>query len=220
VIDGHSDAVVDSIGVAKCPVGLCYNTRHDKLYCSSESLISVIDCRADTVLEKIDVRTDLWPSMLYDSVCDRVFCISDDRVIAIDAVRDSIVAETQAKTSLGGLVYDPVHEKLYCSAWNGTDIYIVDCRSMKVRCKAVTGVAAWLARVLPCPHVAYVKYGRGIAIINTDNDCVIGMVELAKTANSSWLPQPNQFAFASRHGRLFVARQRSCVDVFREEVGR
>ena len=220
VIDGRTGAVIDSIGVAKCPVGLCYNTRRDKLYCSSESLISVIDCRADTILEKIDVRTDLWPSMLYDSVCDRIFCISDDRVVAIDAVRDSIVAETQAKTSLRGLVYDPVHEKMYCSAWDGRDIYIVDCRSMKIRCKAVTGVAAWLARVLPCPHVAYVKYGRGIAIINTDNDCVVGMVELAKTANGSWLPQPNQFAYASRHDRLFVASQRSSVDVFREDAGR
>lgn len=227
VIDGHADTVVASIGVGRFPVALCYNLGHNKLYCLGlDSAISVIDCRTNQVVKKLWAVTHYWPSMLYDSVTDRVFCITGQEkkdVEVIDAHRDSVIATipvTDEMNGIRGLVHDPVHEKLYCASSDKTEICVVDCRSLRLSGTVKTGPESWFYRVLPRRHVAYVEYGKGIAIVDTDHDYIIGTIELSKYANDAWPWHPNSFAYTPRHRRLFVARPQSRVDVFREDAGR
>jgi len=222
VIDGIADTVVATIGVSRWPVALCYSPRRDKLYClCMDSTISVIDCRTYRVVKELKVVTTYWPSMLYDSAIDRVFCIAGsegDCVAAIDARRDSVLRVTHLAGRITELVHDPANEKLYCTAWGDkADIYVVGCRTMKTRGMVKEGSEPWPSGIFSHPYIAYVKRGKGIAIVNTDDDYVIGTVDLSKEHEDDvW--HPNSFAYVPKHRRLFVARRNSSVDIFREDT--
>jgi DNA-binding beta-propeller fold protein YncE len=93
------------IGYARAPDRLRYlahNSRDDKLYCSSDSSIFVLDCRTDSFVRTISI--DAWAlSMDWLPTLNKLYCLASadtDRLVVVDCVGDTVARQ---------LSYVPAH---------------------------------------------------------------------------------------------------------------
>jgi DNA-binding beta-propeller fold protein YncE len=135
VLDGTSHQLLARIGVDSGPCVLCLDASRNKLYVGNRpgASVSVIDCRADTVVRTIDCRRSgtSGPSMMcLAASASRLFCgdRGDSFILAIDCSADTVDAVIKAGRWPRAMCFSPVSNRLYCACWGDSEsmVYGVD----------------------------------------------------------------------------------------------
>jgi DNA-binding beta-propeller fold protein YncE len=129
-----------------------YDSRDDKLYCTSLTNVAVVDCSTDSVIKVIGAPFQLWGFACWDSVNDRVFVGSawGDKVVAIDCPTDSVVAviSTGLEDPGAAAIY-PERGEVYVSGFWAGGIAVIDLSTLTLlrRIDCVLSLGAWVLPV-------------------------------------------------------------------------
>jgi len=141
VLDGTTHQMLAMVGVDSNPCVLCLDSIRNKLYVGNRAgvSVSVIDCRADTVVRTIDCgRSGIYgrSMMRLASSASRVFYATrhDSSVVAIDCSADTVASVINVGQWPQAMCYSPVSNRLYCSCWRDTvrRVYGIDARTDSV----------------------------------------------------------------------------------------
>jgi DNA-binding beta-propeller fold protein YncE len=141
VLDGTSHQMLARVGVDSNPCVLCLDSVHNKLYVGNRAgvSVSVIDCRADTVVCTIDCgRSGTYgPSMMcLAASASRVFYATwrDSCILAIDCSADTVVAVIKVGQWPRAMCFSPVSNRVYCACWGDSEsmVYGVDVETDSV----------------------------------------------------------------------------------------
>jgi hypothetical protein len=101
--------------------------------------VSVIDCRADTVVRTIDCGrsgTYGWSRMCLAASASRLFCAAwrDSCIVAIDCSADTVAAVIKVGHWPQAMCFSPVSNRLYCACWGDSEsmVYGVDVETDSV----------------------------------------------------------------------------------------
>uniref|UniRef100_A0A7C4GEQ2 YncE family protein n=1 Tax=candidate division WOR-3 bacterium TaxID=2052148 RepID=A0A7C4GEQ2_UNCW3 len=221
VIDNATDSVLLRLPVGAYDRAITYNPVWDKLYCAAllplPSVITVLDCAADTVLKTIVLPEHRAGKFaVWDSAGDKMYFggggwTNADRVTVVDCRTDSVVAVIPSRVAMPGLAaYNPLRRKLYVgSSWDEWGVSVIDCATdsvikrfsniftmidgVPVYCSAEDKVY-WLAM-----SVTQNKPDT-INVIDCATDSIVRMIPCPAPDRAIWY-----IAYAPWNNRLYVA---------------
>ncbi len=138
VVDGLTDSIIRRLDIGVSGVSrscLAYHRTADKLYVSGETLISVIDCAADSLLKTIRPAQRCWPGgfVFWDSIGNKVYVGSgdwshSDWVMVVDCEIDSVIKIIRSRVGWPVVAgYSPLSRKLYVGGDGAYGVAVIDC---------------------------------------------------------------------------------------------
>jgi YVTN family beta-propeller protein len=118
VISGAADTVLATLPVGGFAGSLCCNTRDNKVYCGSDSLI-VIDGVGDTVITKLPGGDG---GICFNSRYNKVYGVSGSQTVVIDGRGDTVLTTAAAGSPV---CYDSLNNKVYCVSDHDT-VSVID----------------------------------------------------------------------------------------------
>jgi DNA-binding beta-propeller fold protein YncE len=141
VLDGTNHNILARVGVGDVPTAMCFDSTRERLYVGSSSgaFVSVIDCRADTVVGTIDYSRagTHGPDLMCAAPSAALVCCADSRdscVVVIDCRADTIAAVTRVGPRPNALCFSPASNRIYCacSKESRRRVYGIDARTDSV----------------------------------------------------------------------------------------
>ena len=138
VLDGTSRGVLAMVPVGKHPRTMCFDSTRDKLYVANwdSASVSVIDCRADTVVRTIDLRGEEPDLMCLAPAAAKVFCADrrDSCIVAIDCNADTVVKAIRVGPKPNALCFSSATNRIYCTSSEESRrrVYGIDARTDSV----------------------------------------------------------------------------------------
>jgi YVTN family beta-propeller protein len=183
VIDGATNQIVTTIGVAGVAYSLCLNSAGDRLYCAADDTVSIIDTGGDTLLRSFRVR---GPTTM---VCDRngnklyVDCPEDGLVRVYDAASGTLVREIAfGQNTPCTLLPYPGTSHLFCATEAGgtsDTVFVMDSETDSVVGKTAVGSGPRQMCWNPPNGLVYVDCTESIYALSPAGDSVVAVIPLA-----------------------------------------
>jgi len=127
VIDAAANRVARVLSLSHFTEDVCYNPSLNRVYAVGENLVSVIDCRVDTVLNRV-----VLPSRAGNIACatrvNKVYCVMNNEDVAvIDCATDSVIKTFYTGRGPYGMLYNHLSNRLYIAEEYDEDVAVVDC---------------------------------------------------------------------------------------------
>ena len=195
VTGGFADAVVAIDGgtnrrCARIPLPggshhVCFNPRSNKLYCTQDANVAVVDCARETVIAN-PAAGSIPMTLCFDSADNRIYCANNgsSNLTAIDGVTNSVVATIPVRANPQYLCYSPQSNRLYCTYSGDTRITVVNCLTNQV------------VKTITAPHnvtqLLYYPAGDKVYCIINQPEC-LGVIDCAtdslfRTVNTRGVP--------------------------------
>ncbi|GEM_PF-245064 len=133
VINPVTHSVVSRTWVGGRPYRVCYNPAANKVYClvgSRLGVLTVVDCKTDSVLASIWVGSNEYP---FSGICcnptgNKVYVSSfeEGEVVVIDGVGDSLITTVYLGDYPVAPTYSPVSNKVYCAVFEDAEVAVID----------------------------------------------------------------------------------------------
>jgi len=201
VIDGTSNQVVATIGVANEPDVLCWNAVHNKVYCASPftNWVSVIDGAGDTLIRKVRVRGSPC-SMEYSPTSDKLYVVSfDDNIIRVyDGASDTLLTEigTGSGSPLA-LFWHPSLNRVFCPV--SDSLLVIDCVTDQVVSRLRVGEGLRGCVWNPTSGLVYAAGSWNVYALSTDGDSVLATI--GGCGRTTW---PRSVCHVPTRNKLYV----------------
>ena len=213
VIDGAADTVRARLALARRPIGVVWNPRHNRyyvvqnLYPNDSLYLTVFDARADTVLDSFPLLVMAWGVALeYVPTGDKLYIGTESSLLVIDCGPDTV--RTRLPFAADDLVWSSAANKLYCFLHTGLGdtAKVVDCSSDTL-----------LRTIRVVPRVGSAVYAPGVnklfvtnidsllGVIDCETDSLVAELSFARgTSNVVW-NEPRRCAYvATRTGVVTI----------------
>ncbi len=181
--DGTSLQILAWIGVGDSAGTFCYDSIDNRMYVGNwgSGSVSVIDCRADTVVATVDScgGSRETPNGMCFVVAHRAVYVtskSDSAVAVIDCLSDTVIARAPLGQEPIALCYNPTNDRVYCACRNRV-LCGIDAASNHVVSVLPYGYAFSLA-CDPARNVLFVPDGGGLVVLDCSADTVFAVIEL------------------------------------------
>jgi YVTN family beta-propeller protein len=198
VIDGASNQVVATVGVADEPMALCWNSVHNKVYCASidPDWLSVIDGAGDTLIRKVRMRGQ--PTrMVYNPMMDKLYvvCFDDQMIRVYDGAADTLVAEIlTGNGSPHTLLWHQVSNRMFCPV--SDSMFVIDCVSDQVVSRLRVGEDLRACIWNPASNLVYAAGSWDVYALSAGGDSVVATIPGSGKAPWQWsvchVPYPNK----------------------------
>jgi DNA-binding beta-propeller fold protein YncE len=129
VYDCEAESITAAISVVRAVWDMVWSVTADRIYVSHgshDTLITVIDCHADSVIGYVHgVGLDAY-RMCVDDASGKLYFGQGAAIGVIDVSSDSIIHRVYLPGSVVWLLTNPVSHRLYVQT-DGGDIYVLDC---------------------------------------------------------------------------------------------
>lgn len=126
-----------NIVVGDNPFSLCYNSVNNKIYSANEdSTITVIDGATNLVITTIFAGPSFNPPQpqypesrffAYDSADNKVYFINGSNTVkVVDGTADTILTTIEVGSTAYALLYDSIHNKVYCANRYSDNVTVID----------------------------------------------------------------------------------------------
>jgi YVTN family beta-propeller protein len=208
VVDGVADTFVRFIYTDRHqPCNLEYDWRDDKIYTTSnlwnDSSISVVSCSLNMVIDTIKVFR-LLGRLRYNPVNNRLYVADGSsggsRLAAIDCATDSILHFISVGSGPAFLVFDSLHNRIYCTNTGSNSVSVIDCtRDSVIATIAVDGATGFACYASMTHRLFCVNTGSSaVSVIDTDSNLVVARIPLSRCS-------PVALCFHQPNGKVYSA---------------
>jgi DNA-binding beta-propeller fold protein YncE len=113
ILDAHADTILASIWSGN-PWSLEHNTTDDKVYCSLESWVRIIDGITNEVITNVVTYSRPF-TFTYNSINNKVYCAKGDEIIIIDGATDSIINTISISGFKYSMLFNPITNTIFCA---------------------------------------------------------------------------------------------------------
>jgi DNA-binding beta-propeller fold protein YncE len=138
VIDGETNAVLDSLPVVPWASALAVDVEQSRVYVGGlHGGVAVVDCASDSLELVVETPDRVW-TLAYDSLGKKLYAGGTASLAIIDCLQDTLVAVLDS-TAASVMEWDPVSGKLYCGGFNSDTLLVVDGPGDTVRARIALG---------------------------------------------------------------------------------
>jgi DNA-binding beta-propeller fold protein YncE len=215
VIDGETNEFLAYFYVGDYPSGFGFNPVDNKVYCGSNSNVTVIDGVADTVVGTIPFgRAQWWSS--HCPIGDKIYC--GDRnggiVAVIDGATDSILKTIVTGSLIYDLYYKESRNVVYVDVMDSNAVKLIDAAGDSLLPMSVpAGNRPWAMCYAPETDELYCADNQGntVAVIDGSADTLKHLVAVGR--------KPTALAWNPMYHRLYVANyDNATVSVIRDTL--
>ena len=215
VIDGETNEFLAYFYVGDYPSGFGFNPVDNKVYCGSNSSVTVIDGVADTVIGTIPFGRAQWWSG-HCSIGDKMYCGSRNGgiVAAIDGATDSILDTITTGALIYGLYYNETRNVVYVDVMDTNAVKLIDAAGDSLLPTQVpAGDWPWALLYAPETDELYCADNKGntVAVIDGSADTLKHLIGVGK--------KPQALAWNPAYRRLYVANyDNATVSIIRDTL--
>ncbi len=192
IIDGATNVVRATIGVADFPANFCLNPNANKVYCfcPEDGIVEVFDGWGDSIMARIRLG-DYPHAGAFSVTSNKLYVARSDigTLTVLDGWSDSVIRHIRiARDEIRGLLWHPANNRLFAA---GDSVTIVDCEADRVAAgmHVTNTFQDWC--VNPVSGLVYMGGTRGIHVFSAAGDSLAAAVP----GHVSWLcpvPFPNK----------------------------
>jgi YVTN family beta-propeller protein len=197
-VDCRTWRALPAIPLAGNHQSMYYNNVNNKVYVAHDGLVSILDCRSNTVSATIRAG-GLFVGRRHLNSGDSgdVVSVGEGYVSLIDGHGDSLLRKKRMDASVSSACYNPGDDRLYLTA--GAAVKVADCSTFSIVATVDVkwGVAA--ACLDDKRNVLYVAadLSGGIAAISCEGESVVGSVPAGAYASSMCMNTANGKAYCA-----------------------
>jgi DNA-binding beta-propeller fold protein YncE len=215
VIDGETNEFLAYFYVGDYPSGFGFNPVDNKVYCGSNSNVTVIDGVADTVVGTIPFGRAQWWSG-HCSIGDKMYCGNRNGgiVAVIDGATDSILDTITTGALIYGLHYNETRNVVYVDVMDTNAVKLIDAAGDSLLPTQVpAGDWPWALLYAPETDELYCADNKGntVAVIDGSADTLKHLIGVGK--------KPQALAWNPAYRRLYVANyDNATVSIIRDTL--